>query len=152
MSDLKRDQTNRKRRLSPRRIAAFRLNEIKRLEHARVKCRTCITVDNWLFVICDALAPLEEAEGGLDIEHVREFLGDIDDAITDMAVSTIHIVCDYRAAHPDYGILSAESAGKKLDLTAEERWLCKIRTMESCEESRSQRRDRQAVEKRGPRS
>jgi hypothetical protein len=131
--------------LSPRQHAAIRLNELIRSHNWRKQYNVEIKPDAWLFVICHALAPLKEREGGLDLVHVKEFakrhgmsLPD-DDAM----VLAIHNVCDYRARHPKFRGLSGKTAGKMLELTADERWRCSITTMQPIDETQAERKSLQ---------
>ena len=60
--------------LSPRQHAAIRLNELIRSYKWRRQYKVEIKPGAWLFVICHALAPLKEREGGLDLVHLKEFI------------------------------------------------------------------------------
>jgi hypothetical protein len=128
--------------LSPRQHAAIRLSELIRSHNWRTQYHVEIKPEAWLFVICHALAPLKEREGGLDLVHLKEFMNRHNMALLDddKMVLAIHNVCDYRARHPKFRGLCAKTAGKMLDITADERWRCRITTMDPIDETRAERR------------
>jgi hypothetical protein len=131
--------------LSPRQHAAIRLTELIKSHRWRTRYKVEIKPDAWLFVICHALAPLKEREGGLDLLHLKEFanrhgMSFPDD---DAMVLAIHNVCDYRARHPKFRSLCAKTAGKMLEITADERWRCGITTMDPIDETRAERKSLQ---------
>jgi hypothetical protein len=131
--------------LSPRQHAAIRLNELIRSHRWRKQYNVEIKPDAWLFVICHALAPLKEREGGLDLVHLKEFVNRHSMSLPDddAMVATIHAVCDYRARHPKFRGLCAKTVGKMLEITADERWRCSITTMDPIDETRAERRSLQ---------
>lgn len=131
--------------LSPRQHAAIRLTELIRSHHWRTQYNVEIKPDAWLFVTCHALAPLKEREGGLDLFHLKEFANRHNMALPDddAMVATIHEVCGYRARHPKFRGLCAKTAGKMLEITADERWRCRITTMDPIDETRAERKSLQ---------
>ena len=103
---------------------------------------------NWMFIACHCLAPLK-SKHGLDIEHLRKFMGWCDVGFDDdTAVETIHRVCNYRHAHPTFRNPSSQKAGQFISLTAVERRACFVTTMEAIDEPKAQRKRRLAQEKR----
>jgi hypothetical protein len=131
--------------LSPRQHAAIRLNELIRSYRWRKQYNVEIKPDAWLFVICHALAPLKEREGGLDLVHLKEFASRHEMSLPDddATVPVIHNVCDYRARHPKFRGLCAKTAGNMLEITADERWRCHITTMDPIDETRAERKSLQ---------
>jgi hypothetical protein len=131
--------------LSPRQHAAIRLTELIRSHRWRQQYNVEIKPDAWLFVVCHALAPLKEREGGLDLFHLQEFANRHSMSLPDddAMVATIHEVCDYRTKHPKFRGLCAKTAGRMLDITADERWRCGITTMDPIDETRAERRSLQ---------
>jgi hypothetical protein len=113
------------RNLSIRQYAAIRLCELTAIARCRALLGVQTNQTNWTFAVRHTLAPLKELEGGLDIEHIRKMdpyampaAGDDD------IVATIHRVCRFRKTHPKVRGLTAKVAGRLIDLTDEERWLC----------------------------
>jgi hypothetical protein len=130
-------RTKPKRKLSPRQWASIRLAELIRLQQGRKRYGIEIDQNAWLFVVCHTLAPLRERDGGLDLYHLNEFTNRHNMSLGDnaAAVKTIHNVCDYRAAHPYFRGLSRKTAAKMLDITADERWRHRIKTMDAVDET-----------------
>lgn len=140
-----------RKRITPRQAAAIRLGEMLRLAPFRIRHATSINQHGWIFVACHALVRLRHIEKcGLDFEHLNDFMRRcglvIDDE--DDALRTIHDVSDFRERHPRRPLLVADTAARMLDLTAEERWICKIVTMGAVDKSRAERKTRVADEKR----
>jgi hypothetical protein len=131
--------------LSPRQHAAIRLNELIRSYKWRKQYKVEIKPGAWLFVICHALAPLKEREGALDLVHLKEFMNRHNMALLDddKMVLAIHNVCDYRTRYPKFRGLCAKTAGKMLEITADERWRCGITTMDPIDETRAERKSLQ---------
>jgi hypothetical protein len=112
------------RKFGPRRRAAIRLRELIAIARCRHGLGIQIDHRNWLFVACHTLAPLREREGGLDLEHLRDFMRQCQMiADDDDAVVTIHKVCHFRAQHARG--LRARTAGRLLGLTEKERQYCR---------------------------
>jgi len=133
-------EKKKKRQLSERQYASIRLSELIRLSKLRHDCGTEIDADAWLFVICHTLAPLKERDGGLDLYHLRDFQRNCPLAFNaDDAATMMHKVCDYRTDHPKFHCLSPTTVGKMLDVTADERWRCRITTIEAVDETKEQR-------------
>jgi hypothetical protein len=112
-----------------------RLNELRRLAAFRTEHDVPLgDPDAWAMVIAEVCLYHRD---GCDLLTFREVEGNYPIGISDdEAMAAIHSVCRIaKWRGPAYRPMRAATVGKLLDVTAEERWACDIRTVRAVDET-----------------
>lgn len=148
------------RRITARRRASWRLAELYRLASFRRDFGQRLDPNTWAFVLAATLAAAPQGISpigrmgrgirwhGLDIITLKEAIkfagiGAFDDA---ELVTIIHAVDRFTEKH-GHSLIRSDRMAELLAVTAEERWLCNIRTIGAVDETRQDRATRQVAEK-----
>lgn len=149
-----------RRRISVRRMAAVRMAELYRLAVHRRAYGIFLSPDQWSIAIAETLAAAPRGASptgkagreirwaGLDLMSLRREMAKFDlGTFSDDELATIVRAVDSSREHDDFARTRSDTLAKHLSVTAEERWLCNIRTIGAIDETPAERRVRNRAEK-----